>query len=93
MWSLETLTDQHLTVVADIKVIKQVLGSMSLRNEQARKFSNVMERLMPDSSLENENLNFAFDASQYDEMVLNAYNEASFTQADEWARFFWPAPS
>lgn len=92
-WSLEILPDQHQTIIADIKTIKQVVGTMSARNEQARKFLILMELLMPDSSLDNDNLMYNLDGSEFDESFLNAHNEASFAQADEWARFFWPAPS
>ena len=93
MWIPAALTEQHTSVIADIKIIKQLLGNMAARSEQAREVSNVMELLMPNSSLENEGLNCAFEGSEYDEMLLNSYNEVLYTQADEMARFFWPAPS
>ena len=66
---------------------------MAVQNEQARKFSTLMELLMPDPPMANDNLLCAFDDVEYDESFLNMYNEAAFTQADEWARYFWPAPS
>lgn len=93
LWGLGGLNEQHAIVVADIMIIKQVLGILSTRNEQARKFLFVVERLMPDSSLENEDLSYNFDGADFDDMVLNTSSDTSFPQADEWARFFLPVPS
>lgn len=93
IWSHEILTERHGAIIDDIQMVKKLLRSMSVRNTQAQKFSTMMERLMPDTSLESENIMCTFDGSEYDENILNAYSEVWFAQADDWARLFWPAPS
>lgn len=87
------MSGQQDTIVGDIKIIKQVSRNLAVRNEQAHKFFNLIERLMPDSSLEADNFGFNFDCTEYDEAILHACNDPVLTHGEDWSQFFWPAPS
>lgn len=86
------LTVRNSIFAGDIKTTRQILNEVSGRNERAKKFLGMMNRVIPDSIFSDGDINVPYSDIVADELTCT-YDTFHSLQVDEWARVFWPSIS